>query len=471
MSTQVVWSTVKKHISMPHTFVLLFLLVLFGALLTYLVPAGEFNRIKDTVSGQTLIVPGSYHLVKANPVSLYEIPVKLFKGLMRAADIVFFIFIVGGSFEIINRTNMINAFTGRLALVLRGREAWAVPIFLSIFSVGGFTMGMSSEILVFVPIGIVMARSLGFDVVTGTAMVMLGAHVGFTAGLMNPFGVGIAQAIVHIPIFSGMGLRIALLLVLLAVTSAYILRYAYRVKADPSKSIVADLADLKTDFEAKDTTMPDLKAYHWMVLVIVIAGLGMLIWGVNAKKWWIDELAATFLTMGILSGFAAGYGPSKVARYFVEGAKAITFGALVVGLARSILVVVEDAKIIDSIVFNLSSYISVLPPVIQPLGMYAIQIVISLIIVSASGMATVTMPIMGPLAELLGITKQTAVLMFQCADGMTHAILPTSAATMGALSVAKIPFERWIKFALPLELLWLSIGGVFVVIAHMIGYQ
>jgi uncharacterized ion transporter superfamily protein YfcC len=458
----------KKNFSMPHTFVLLVLLVLVAGILTYIIPAGEFNRVKDA-AGRMVIVPGTYHFVASQPLPLYEVPLKLFKGLMKAADVVYFVIIIGGAFEIITKTEMIAAFTGRMARALRGREGWVVPIFLSAFSVGGFTMGMSNEVLVFIPIGILMARSLGFDILTGTAMVLLGAHAGFTAGLMNPFGVGIAQAIAQVPLFSGMWLRAAMLVVLLITTSIYILRYAYKVKADPSKNILNDLTEIN-EVDEKATDLPDLKPHHYAVLAIVVSGLAGLLYGVTAKKWWIDEMAALFLTMGVLSGFVAGFTPNRVARIFIEGAKGIIFGALVVGFARTIIVVFEDGKIVDSIIFYLSSSIAFLPGLLQPIGMYVVNVIISLIIVSASGMAMATMPIMAPVADLLHITRQTAVLMFQCADGMTHVILPTSAATMGALATAKIPFERWIKWVWPLFFIWIGIGGIFVIIAYVIGY-
>lgn len=461
----------KRFFKVPHTYVLLVILMLIAVALTYVIPAGVFERAKDAVSGKTLIVPGSYHLTEANPVKLWEIPVYLFKGLIDASDIIFFVFVVAGAFEVINHTNMIKAFTGRLATKLRGRETWVVPIFLSLFSVGGFTMGMSSEVLVFVPIGILMAQSLGFDVITGTAMVVLGAGIGYTAGLMNPFGVGIAQVIAQLPLFSGMWYRIIILIVLIIVTSMYILNYARKVKADPSKSVVSDVPELKTEFSQNDVEVPELKTYHYLVLAVVVIGLSLLIWGVSKKGWWIDEMAATFLSIGVFGGFAAGYGPSKVASIFVKGAKSVVFGALIIGLARSIFVVMEDTMIIDTIVNGLFLSLNNLPSSLQLIGMYFIQIIVSLVIGSSSGQATVSMPIMTPVSDLLNISRQTAVLIFQLPDGFTNSILPTSAATMGALSVAKIPFEKWFKFFWKLEVLWLLLGGVFILLAPVIGYR
>lgn len=459
-----------KVFKVPHTYVLLILLVFIAVALTYSIHAGQFNRVKDAASGQKVIVPGSFHLTASHPIKIYEIPVYLFKGLTDASDIIFFVFIVAGSFEIIGQTNMINAFIGRLAMTLRGRETWVIPIFLGIFSIGGFTMGMSSEVLVFVPIGILMAKSLGFDVVTGTAMVVLGAGVGYTAGLMNPFGVGIAQVIAQVPLFSGMWYRAILLVALIIVTTMYILNYARKVKADPSQSVVADISDLKDDFGKSDIAVPEIKANHYLILAIVVIGFATLIWGITKKQWWIPQMAAAFLTMGVFSGFAAKFGPSKVASIFVVGAKSVTFGALIIGLARTIFVVMQDASIIDSIVNSLFVSLNSLPSSLQLMGMYFVQTVVSLIIGSSTGQATVTMPIMTPLSDLLHISRQTAVLVFQLPDGITNSILPTSAATMGALSVAKIPFERWFKFFWKLELIWLAVGAVFILIAPVVGY-
>jgi uncharacterized ion transporter superfamily protein YfcC len=462
-------SPLKRMLTMPHTLLLLVILVVIAGALTHLIGAGEFNRMKDG-AGRMIIVPGTFHPVKANPLPLYEVPLKLFKGIMKAADVVFFIIVIGGTFEIITRTGMLNAFTGRMARGLKGHEGWVVPIFLAAFSVGGFTMGMSTEVLVFIPIGIMMAKSLGFDVMTGSAMILLGAHAGFTAGLMNPFGVGIAQAVAQVPIFSGMWLRALLLVVLLAVTSFYILRYANRVKSDPGRDILKDLSELHDQANAKAETHT-LKFFHYAVLGIVLLCLVCLLYGVTVRKWWIDEMAALFLAMGILCGVVAGYTPNRIARHFVDGARGIVFGALVVGFARSIIVVFEDGRIVDAIVFHLSNSIGLFPHFLQPIGMYLVNIVISLVIVSGSGMAMATMPVMGPVADLLGISRQTAVLMFQCADGMTHLILPTSAATMGALAAARIPFERWIKWVMPLFLTWIVIGAAFVLAACAIGYR
>jgi uncharacterized ion transporter superfamily protein YfcC len=455
--------------AMPHTLVLLFIFILIAGVLTYIVPAGEFSRVKDS-AGRMIITPGTFHLVSARPVALFEIPLELFKGLLRAAHVVYYVIIIGGTSEILTQTGMIRAFTARIAVALRGHEAWVIPIFMTVFAVAGFTMGMSSEVLIFIPIGIIAARSVGFDMVTGTAMILLGTHLGFTAGLFNPFTTGIAQAIAQVPIFSGLWLRVVVLVVLLVVTSAYTARYACRVKADPSRSVVADLPELNEHFEQEQHLLK-LKLKHFVVLAIVVMGLTGLIYGVTTRKWLFDEMAALFLTMGILSGFVAGFNPNQVARYFMDGSRRILFGALIIGFSGAIIVVLEDGKVVDSIIYYLFNCLNFLPLFLRPIGMYVVNLLISPVILSASGMAMATIPVMAPVADLLHISRQTAILIFQFGNDITHLVLPTTAATMGALAVAKIPFERWLKWVWPLFLAWVVIGAVFILFAVSIGYK
>ncbi|WP_246009366.1 YfcC family protein [Brevibacillus fluminis] len=454
-----------RFFKIPHTYVILVILTLVACVLTYLVPAGEFDRAKDAHSGKTLVVPTSYHAVEPHPISLLEVPGAIVKGLNDSSDIVFFIFIIGGAFQIITATGTIEAVTGRVARLFAKRAKLVIPAFLAMFSVGGFTMGMSSEVMVFVPLGIAIARSLGYDAVTGTAMVSLGASIGFTAGLMNPFNVGIAQVIAEVPMFSGMWLRAILLLVLFLLTSWYLIRYATREKAKQPEQ-----TDAAASMQAELSQLPKMETKHYLTLLAIAAGFALLIWGVSKKDWWMEELSALFLTMGVVSGACARFGPSKIASEFVKGATAIMFGAFIIGIARSVMIVLDEGNIIDTIVHSLSAVVGELPGSLQVLGMYLFQTVMNVFITSGTGMAATTMPIMVPLADLLGITRQTSVLAFQMGDGFTNMILPTSSALMGSLAVSGISYQKWVKFFWPLMVIWVVIGAVFVIIANVIGY-
>ncbi len=461
----------KRSFRVPHTYVIIFMLVVFVAVLTYLIPAGVFERAKDPATGKTLIVVDSFQYVDANPAGIMDILSSFIKGLIDSADVVFFIFFVGGAFQIINATGTIEALTGKIARQFMGKEYVVIPIFLSLFSVFGFTMGMSTEVMIFVPIGIAVARALGFDALTGASMISLGAAVGFTSGLLNPFNVGIAQSIAEVPLFSGLWLRAMILVCLLIATSWYLLRYARRVKGDLSNSIISELeAEDRAETHFHLDNLSDLKGAHYLVLATMILGFGIIIWGVSKEGWWIEELATAFLTMGIIGGICARFSANKIAQEFVIGAKSIVYGALIVGIARAVMIVMQDANIIDTVVKGLSDSISSLPSTISALGMYGVQVIINTFITSGSGQAATTMPIMVPLGDLLGVTRQTTVLAFQLGDGFTNSILPTSSALMGVLAVSKIPYEKWLKFMFPLLGIWVAIGAVFIVTATVIGY-
>lgn len=460
----------KSKFKVPHTYVILFTVILIMAALTYIIPAGEFDRVFDEAANRTIVDPESFHNVEQNPTGIFELFQSIPNGMREAATIIFFIFLVGGSFQIITGTGAIEAIIGKTAAGMKGKEKFMIPVFILIFSIAGGTIGLSEEAIVFVPIGIALARALGFDAITGTAMITLGAACGFSSGFMNPFTVGVAQEISDLPLFSGMAMRIAVLIVMLIVTIIYILRYAEKIKKNPELSIVREL-ELEESSQVLDLdNIPKFETQHYFVLLVLLVGFGTIVYGVFKHEWYITEISSTFLAMGLIGGLLGKLSPSRIAEEFVVGAKSIVFGALVVGVARAILVVMEDGMIIDSIINGLASAIQALPKAISVLGMYVVQIVINFFIPSGSGQAATTMPIMSPLSDLIGVTRQTAVMAYQFGDGFTNSIIPTSASLMGVLSIAKIPYEKWVKFLWPLMLMWGGIGAVFLLIANAINY-
>jgi len=248
------------------------------------------------------------------------------------------------------------------------------------------------------------------------------------------------------------------------------MRYGEKVKKNPSLSVVSELEEEEKHKVIDLTNIPKLEGRHYLVLLTIVIGFAFIIYGVFELGWYITEIGSTFLAMGIIAGLLGKLGPSKIGKEFVDGAKSIVFGALVVGVARGILVVMQDGKIIDSIINGLASTIQVLPNAISVVGMYIVQVVINFFIPSGSGQAAATMPIMTPLADIIGVTRQTAVMAYQFGDGFTNSIIPTSAALMGVLSVAKISYEKWVKFLWPLMLIWLGTGAIFLIIANIINY-
>ncbi|NYB73948.1 putative basic amino acid antiporter YfcC [Sedimentibacter hydroxybenzoicus DSM 7310] len=462
----------KKRFKVPHTYVIIFTLIIITAVLTYVIPAGQYQKMEiETETGtRTVVDPASYANVDSNPAQVFDVLKAFPKGLGAAQGIVFFIFIVGGSFNVINKTGAIEAGISKVALGLKGAEALLIPIIVFIFSIGGGTIGMAEEAIVFVPIGIALARSLGYDAVTGMAIVALGAATGFVSGFMNPFTVGVAQGIAGIPMFSGIGLRLAIWAASLVLVIGYIYRYANKVKKDPTKSIVYDLEQEEKDKTIDLSNIRKMTGRDILVLLVFFAGMGLIVFGVFKYGWYITEIASIFLAMGIVSGIVARMSFDDIAKNFISGAKDMATGALVVGLARGLLVIMEGSMIIDTIVYSLASVLAGLPKAISAVGMLIVQSLINFAIPSGSGQAATTMPIMAPLADVLGLTRQTAVLAYQFGDGISNSIIPTSGVLLANLSVAKIKYEQWFKFVAPLILLWTAVAAVFMVIAVLINY-
>ncbi len=458
----------KKKWKTPHTFVILVAIIIIAAIATYLIPAGEFTRFKDAATGKTLVEAGSYHRIASNPLNPLLIPSAIYTGIVKSASTITFMLIIGGAFEVITSTGALTALCKKLSKTFSKHKYAVIPVFLTLFSIFGFTMGMSSEVMIFVPIGITLALFLGLDKVTGTAMIALGAAVGFTAGILNPFNVGVAQDIAELPLFSGMAYRIVILVILLAATSAYIIIYAKKVAANPEKSVIYGIQE-DTEYTFEDVS-DSISKSQIAVLVIMAAGFGILIYGLSKKGWYFEEMSGLFIFMGIACGLVSGYGPSRIAKEFGNGAKGIVVGCFIIGIARTVEVILSDAKILDTIVYGIVNIVNVMPGSIKAVGMFICQSLINCVIVSGTGQAAVTMPLMVPVSDLVGISRQTAVLAFQLGDGFSNSVLPMSSSLMGYLAVSKIPYSKWLKFMMPLFLIWTVLGCLFMLGALIIGY-
>lgn len=460
----------KKKFKIPHTYVILFLMIVIMAICTYIIPAGQFERVEEINTGRSVVDPASFHYVEQSPVNFFDVFYSVPSGMKAAAEIIFLIFIVGGSFQIIAATGAVEAGVCKAALSLRGKEKIIIPMFVLIFSILGGSIGMAEETIVFIPIGIALARALGYDALVGSSMIILGACCGFSSGFLNPFTVGVAQGIAELPLFSGIGLRLIVWAVMITVTSIYILRYAKKVKEDPSISIVRQLEIDEEDSNIDLSNIKPMTINHVLVMLTFVIGLGAMIYGIFKLGWYLMEISTIFLMIGIFGGLIGKLDPSEMAKQFVIGAKEIVFGALVVGVARGILIVMQDGMIIDSIVSALGNVILGLPKTVAAVAMMLVQVIINFFIPSGSGQAAATMPIMAPLADFIGLTRQTAVLGYQFGDGFTNSIIPTSAALMGNLSMAKIPYEKWVKYVAPIIGIWLFIGATFMIIATIMNY-
>ena len=455
-------------LKVPHTYVIIFCMILFAAVMTYIIPAGSFDRYENA-NGVTVIDPESFHYVEAPAAGIMDILSAIPNGLAAQASLIFFVFIMGGTFQVINSTGAIDIMIAKMLRFLKGREPWIIPVFLFVFSMGGCLMGMSNEVLPFIPIGIIVARKAGFDAAVGTAMVALGAAAGNVPGEMQSFTVAVAQEIAELPLYSGMWYRAIIHAAFLVSASFFLMRYAVRVKADPTRSVVYNLECQDNSHETVELNQNGTMR-HYLVMLAFVAGLGWIIWGTVNNGWGTTEMQPVFIAICIVCGLIGGLKPSKLASEFVAGAKMLTFGALVIGVARGILVILEDGMILDTIVYYLGNWLQGLPAAVTPLGMYLVCIILNVIIPSGSGQASAVMPLFVPLADMTGVTRQLAVLAFQFGDGITNSINPTSSNMNSYLSLSKIDYAQWVRFSGPIMLTWLALGVVFIVIGHAIGY-
>jgi len=445
------------------------MMMIVAVLLTWIIPSGEFERVKDEVSKQSIIIPGTFKYIENNPISLFKIPVYIMKGLAKASDIVFLVIIVGGAFNIIIETGMFQSFAGRLTKVFSNKEVLIIPAFSTIFALACTTMGVNTFIG-FAPIAVIIARSIGYDAIVGVSMVALGGAIGFSTGTFNPFTTGVAQSLAGLPIFSGLGYRFICLVAFLIVTNIYIIWYAKKVKANPESSVVYEMEQENKKIEVSEKQHDKIEGKHYLVLLIVIACFVLLVYGSQNWKWKLQENAAMFIWMGVLSGFAYGFGPSKIAEEFTKGARKLVYGALMIGMANGISLILADGKILDTTVQYLGGLLVALPSYLQAAGMFLMQLLINGLITSGSGQAAATMPIMLPVADIIGMTKQTAVLAFNFGDGLSNYILPTSSALMGFIAMVGISYSNWMKFMWRLFLIWIVVGAVLVIIANSINY-
>lgn len=459
----------KKKFTFPNTYVIIVALIVLATLLTWIIPAGEFERIKDEVSKQTIIVNGTFKYIDKNPISFLQIPLYIVNGLIKSADIVFMVIIVGGVFNIIIETGMFQSLASKLTKVFSNKEYFIIPAFTTIFALACTTMGVNTFIG-FAPIAVIIARSIGYDAIVGVAMVALGGAIGFSTGTFNPFTTGVAQSIAGLPLFSGVGYRFVCFIVFLIVTNIYIIWYAKKVKKDLKNSVVYDMEIEDKKLESSDKVYGDMTFRHILVLIVVVASFALLVYGSANWKWNLKNNAAMFIWMGILSGAVYGFSPNKIAEEFTKGAKKLVFGALMIGIARAIALILTDGKILDTTVLFLGDLLVSLPTHIQAVGMLIMQLLINGLITSGSGQAAVTMPIMLPVADIIGMTKQTAILAFNFGDGLSNYVLPTSSALMGFIAIVGISYDKWMKFMWKLFLIWIITGSVLMIVANSINY-
>ena len=456
-----------------NTLVMIFSVVVLVAIATWFVPGGSYTRIvKD---GQTLVLPGSFTPAQSQPQGVGAVLTAPVKGFVQAASIIAFVFIIGGAFAVVQKTGAIAIGVQRIGLTFAGRPhltKFFIPVTMVVFSLGGTIFGMSEETMPFVLIFIPLAISLGYDSLVGTAIPFLGAAAGFAGATLNPFTVGIAQGIAELPLYSGLEYRIFVWFISTASAITFVMLYAARIKRDPTLSPVYEL-DRQRPESARNTqgTVATFSLPQKLVLWTFACSLVLLVYGILQYQWFITEIAGLFLGLGIVSGVLGRLSADEITETFKAGARDMMGVAFIIGCARALLVIANDGRVMDTLLHGLAELISSVHPIFAAQMMFLTHAVINFFVHSGSGQAALTMPVMAPLADVVGVSRQTAVLAFQFGDGWVNPILPTSGVTMGVLGLAGISWNTWFKWMIPIQIYFFIIALILLIPPFLFHYH
>ena len=418
----------------PNTYVIIAALIVLCAALTWFVPGGTYVTGEDG----TL----SYERVEAAPQT-WQVFSAVYHGFVKQAGIIIFILVVGGAFWLLNATGAVTAGISRFIARVGRQDKWVLVAITVLFSLAGAVFGMSEETIPFVGIVVPLVVSMGYDALMGMLIVYVASNIGFSAAFLNPFTVGIAQDMAGLPLFSGMGYRVFCWAVLTVLTALFVVIYAHRTRKAPAEAVRLEDIPLTT-------------RQGWILIVLLLTVIALIV-GVTVWEWYLPEITALFLGMGIVCGIIAGFGANRIAEELLAGAKDILSAALVVGFASGIIVILQDGHVVDSLLHGMQEGLDGTGPVASLSAMYGIQALINFLIPSATAKAAITIPIMAPFADMVGVSRQAMVLAFQFGDGFTNMVTPTSGVLIAALAMARIPYAKWVKW------IWKGVAALLVI--------
>ncbi|ALC80480.1 MULTISPECIES: YfcC family protein [Bacillus] len=462
-------SVSKKKFTMPHIYVILFLFSAVAAIATYFVPAGVYERVPGP-EGRTTIDPDSYKAVEQTPVGLVDFITAIPNGLISAGEVVFFTLIIGGMFMVLRETGIIEIGVDKLTRKFSTKSITVIPVLMIVFALICSLIGTQELSLVYVPVILPLLIALGFDSMVAAAIALVATTAGFTTGFLNPINTGLGQKLSGVPLYSGLEFRIIAFVLIVGAGIFYVIRYAKKVKKNPENSYVyeEDYAkrELYSNNEATEKRIATTRQKIASAALFIL--FAILVYGVLVQGWFMVEMAGIFIVIGIVVGLLSGLKPIEICEGFNKGFRKVLVGALIVGVARAVAVVMEKGQIMDTIIHNLGPVVGELPSILSAIGMFFVQMLFSFLVPSGSGQALVTMPIMAPLSDLIGVTRQTAVLAYQLGDGLGNILFPTSGYFMATLVIAGVSWQKWVKFYLPLFLIWSGIAIVLLIIAQAI---
>lgn len=436
---------------------LLVAFALLAAVATWFLPAGQFERRADPVTGRDVVVPGTYRTAEPAPIDAFEAVVAVPKGAVDAASVIFFVFLIGGAFAVVEKTGALTAAVNWLVHKLQQREALVIPICCIAFAAGGALEHMSEELLAFVPVLLLLTRRLGFNAVTAVAISLGAAAVGAAFSPIDPFMTGIAQKVAGLPLLSGALFRLFFLALALAFWIWSVTRYARQTQTQ------------REDVNVDDVVSLDVR--RALILLLVVAAFALLVIGVVRFGWDFDQLAAMFFVMGVLAGVLGGLRLNGTAEAFVEGFRSMAYAALLIGFARAIYLILEQGRIIDTIVNGLALSLQGLPVAVSAIGMMVAHTLIHVPVPSVSGQAVLTLPVLVPLSDLIGLSRQVAVLAYQYGAGLCELITPTNGALMAMLGATGVSYGQWLKFLVSRYVVLALLGMVAIIVGITTGLQ
>ncbi len=447
----------------------IFFILLAAVALTYVVPSGVMEREINPITGLEMVDSSTISIVEKDYLGFMEVFGAIYQGFINASDIIFLCFFSSFYIRVLTDSGSFNGAIGALIRRVGNNKKLIIPIFIILISLTGFSYGETEDLYPLIPMFISTSILVGYDEIVGIAISGGAVVIGFAASAFNPYTVGVAQGIAELPLFSGALYRTIIYFVLITLYIWWVMRYAKKISNNTVRLKMGN--DSETDSDDSHIIVQSnqfttrQKIIVWGLFTIVL----LMIYGAMNLGWYFKEIASLFLAGGLISAVIAGYGSLEIVEKVTEGFKDIMLGVVVIGLARSIMVVLDEALIIDTIIFALYNALSVIPNILQPVGMLIIQMFINLFIPSGSGQAAAIMPIMIPLADLSNVNRQIAVLAFQMGDGFSNLIWPTGAIAV-ICGIGKVPLDRWYKFFLPFFAIMVLLQMFFLIMASIIDY-
>jgi uncharacterized ion transporter superfamily protein YfcC len=458
----------KEGFKVPHTLILLLTMMLVAYIATWVVPQGFFETV-TLDNGRQAVVPGTYALAEEQTrLTPMDFLVAIPRALAAAQDVIFFVFIVGGVLAIARATGTIDALIGNLLERFGHKPNLLIFMVIFCFALASGAIGTAGEYIPFVLILVGLCKAMRLDAMTAVGMVVTGYGIGYGVSAFNPFTVMIAQNIAEIPVYSGIELRLAIFVPFVLIGVHHVWSYAKKVHEDPSKSLTAGLPCPLAG--ADDADYPKLNNRHRAILFGLVATIVAAVWGISEKGWYLYELGAIFILWGVFTAIVGKVPADDAANQFIEGVKDLASTAMLIGVARGIALIMEDGQILHTLVYAMSSPLSHLGAEFAAVGMFIMQSFLNLFIPSGSGQAYVTMPLMAPVGDIIGVYRQVAVLAYQFGDGFSNMIIPTNAVLMGIIGMAGVPYHLWFRFCLPLILKLTLAASLVLVLAVTFGY-